>query len=318
MATFCQSSAWSLRQRFGQRALIELLDVERKDGESFPRQPIAFRRRLGNEREDDREQGEDRDDGEIKFPQLLFVDLPRELGQFFFVLGVAINRGPALLHFGQQMRRARRRDALRGEVTADVEIGRVLFFFDRLMLLPRLLHFLLLGAGAFVQGAIARFKFAPDAGDVFFHLRDGCFGGLQFFRGVAAGIGAPEPGLRHLGFLARQPRAFRAESVQLRLQIGRRRLGFLERGNFFQQLAIGGVVFRKTAIDGGEFLVAALGHRFCFVAPFRQRPLFFLEFGQRGDLLFRVFLPLRVDLLECFLDFCDPDRDLFLFLLEFS
>ncbi len=43
----------------------------------------------------------------------------------------------------------------------------------------------------------------------------------------------------------------------------------MERGNFLQQLAIGGVVVRNEAIDRGEFLVAALGDRFRFVAAFR-------------------------------------------------
>ena len=51
------------------------------------------------------------------------------------------------------------------------------------MLLPRLAHFLLLRAAAFVERAIARFEFAPDARDVFVRLRDECFlGGELFFR----------------------------------------------------------------------------------------------------------------------------------------
>ncbi len=102
--------------------------------------------------------------GEIKFPQLLFVDLAGEHSQRLPVLGVAIDRGAAMLHFGQQMRCGRWRDPLRGEVTADVKIGRVFLFLDSLMLLPRLLYFLLLRPAAFVERAIAPLQIRSERG----------------------------------------------------------------------------------------------------------------------------------------------------------
>ena len=84
--------------------------------------------------------------------------------------GVALDGGSPLLDFGQEMRRGRRGDSLRRKVTADVQVSRVLFFLDRLMLLARLFDFLLLGARALVQRAVARFEFAADTRDVFLRL----------------------------------------------------------------------------------------------------------------------------------------------------
>ena len=67
------------------------------------------------------------------------------------------------------MRRIRRRDSLRGKMTSDVQIGRILPLLDCLMMCARSLKRLLLGAAVFIQVAIARFKFVPDARDILFH-----------------------------------------------------------------------------------------------------------------------------------------------------
>ena len=122
--------------------------------------------------------------------------------------------------------------------------------------------------------------------------------------------------MRHLGFFAREARPFRAEPIHLCLEVGRRRLGRLQGGDFFQQFAIGGFVFLQAAINSREFFVATFGSGFCFVTAFHQRTFFLLKPGQRGRLLPGVFLPLRVDLFERFFDLRDPDRDFLLFLLE--
>ena len=133
----------------------------------------------------------------------------------------------------------------------------------------------------------------------------------------AARSGAPEAGLRHLGFFAWEARPFRAEPLHLCLEVGRRRLGRLQGGDFFQQFAIGSFVFLKPAINSREFFVATFGSGFRFVTAFHQRPFFLLKPGQRGRLLPGVLLPLGVDMFERFFDLRDPDRDLLLFLLEF-
>ena len=300
----------------GERAFVKLIDIERKDGEGLLREPIALGGRLGDERQDDREEGKEREDGEIKFSQLLLVDLGREQSQRLPVLLVAIDGGAMTLHVGEQMRRSRRRDPLRGEVAADVQVGRILFFFDGLMLLPRLLYFLLLRPAAFLERAIARFELAPDARDVLVRLCDKCFlGGELCFRN-AASFRAPQPGLHHLGFFLREPRPFRADPFQLHLQIRRRRLRRPQGRKLFQQVAIGRVVFLDAALDCGQLFVAALGRGFRAVAAFDQRTLLLFELGQGGGLFAGIFLALLLDLLERFLDLCDPDRDFFLLLLE--
>ena len=93
-----------------------------------------------------------------------------------------VHGGAMLLHFRQQMGRIRRSDSLRGQVTADVEVGGILLFLDGLMMSARFLERVLLRAAVFVQDAIARFKFIPDPRDVLVH--DGKFG-------VAAGPVSP-------------------------------------------------------------------------------------------------------------------------------
>src|SRR6478609_3636377 len=88
------------------------------------------------------------------------------------MLLVAIDGGAMMLHVVEQVRCIRRRDTLRGEMAADIEVGRILFLLDALMLLARLLHFLILRATAFAQRVITRLKFATSLRDVFVRLRD--------------------------------------------------------------------------------------------------------------------------------------------------
>ena len=197
---------------------------------------------------------------------------------------MAVDRGAMVLHLGEQMGRVRRRDTLRSEVTADVQVGRVLLFLDGLMLLPRLTNFLLLRAAASFEFAIARVELAANARDVLVRLGDECFLGGQFaFARGTTRVRAPEAGLHHPGFLAGEPRPFRADPFQLRLQVGRRGVGRLQRSKaFFSSSRSACVVFLNAALDHREFFVAAIGGGFRLVAALDQGTLFFLELGQGG------------------------------------
>ena len=107
----------------------------------------------------------------------MFIDLTGEFCQFLPVLSVAIDRGPALLHLGQQMGCGRWRDPLRGEVTANIEISWVFLFLDSLMLLPGLLYLLLLRPAAFVQSTVPPFELGANPGNIFVCLRNERFSG---------------------------------------------------------------------------------------------------------------------------------------------
>ena len=74
---------------------------------------------------------------------------------------------------GEQMRRVRGGNALRGKMTTDVQIGGIFSLLDCLMMRTRFSKCLFLGADVIVQFSVASFKFAPDSLDIFFH--DGKF-----------------------------------------------------------------------------------------------------------------------------------------------
>ncbi len=60
---------------FRQIIALELIDVDRQNRFGFLRQPFALRGDLENQRQNNRQQNDHRNDAEIKFPQLLFIDL---------------------------------------------------------------------------------------------------------------------------------------------------------------------------------------------------------------------------------------------------
>src|ERR1700681_4270348 len=87
---------------------------------------------------------------------------------------MSIHGGTMLLYFRQQVGRIRRSDALRSQMTADIEVSRILLLLDGFMMSAGILESVLLRAAVLIQDAIARFKFLPDPRDVFVH--DGEFG----------------------------------------------------------------------------------------------------------------------------------------------
>ena len=230
------------------------------------------------------------------------------------MLQVTVHALAMTLHFGQKMWRIRRRDALGSEMPADIEIGGILPFLDRLMLRARLFHGVLLRAAAFVQRAIARLKFAADSSDIFFRHGKFALCGRQPFLGQTAGIGTAQSRPRQFRALVRQTRAARTDSRSLRLQICRRVR--LNAPDLFQQLLIRSVNVCQASIHAFQFSVAQIGSGFEFVAALQDWFFFRFEFGQRGALFLRVFLTLRFDLLDAFLELRDADGDFFLLLLE--
>src|SRR6266480_2299681 len=69
------------------------------------------------------------------------------------------------------MRCVRRSNALRSQVTANVQVSRIFSLLDGLMLCARFSQRFLLDADVIVQFSVARFKFTPDPLDFFFHHR---------------------------------------------------------------------------------------------------------------------------------------------------
>src|ERR1043166_6652718 len=83
---------------FWQMGAFELVGIDRQDRFGFLGQPFAFRRRLKDKRQNDREEREDGDDAEIEFAQFLFVDLAGEKRELGCVLEMSIHRAAAAMH----------------------------------------------------------------------------------------------------------------------------------------------------------------------------------------------------------------------------
>ena len=183
---------------------FELIDVNRQNGVCLLRQPLAFARGLERKRQDDPQQHEDRNDAEVEFPQLLFVDLAGEQDQLRPVLQMSIHGLPAAAHFLEQMRRVRWGDALRREMTPDVQISGIFSLLDCLMTCACFSNRFLLGAAALVQGSIARFKFTPNALNIFLYDGKFRFRSDQFLLGEASRICAAETGSDKFSALFRE------------------------------------------------------------------------------------------------------------------
>ena len=295
---------------------LNLLGVDGENRFGFLRQPFPFLRGLKDERENDNEQDQQRENAEIEFPKLLFIDLAREHRQLRGVLRMPIHGRAVLLNFREQMGRVRRSDSLRSKMTADVEVGGVLLFFDGLMMAAGVLESVLLGAAVLIQDAVARFKFIPDPRDVFVHDVKLGLVPRQFLPGHSAGVRAAEAGARDFRAFFRETDPARADRGHLRFKIcGRGNLG-LQFGQFFQELPVGRVVVLEPALHAGQFAVAKIGRGLGVIPPFEDRFLFFLEFGQRGVLLFRVLRALQLNFPDALFNLRDAQRDFFLFLLE--
>ena len=86
---------------FRQIFAFQLFQVHGKDGVRGLREPLAFLGRLKNQRDDDQRNDDDGKDREIKFPQLLLIDLAGKNGQLGGMLRVTLDRGAVLLHIRQ-------------------------------------------------------------------------------------------------------------------------------------------------------------------------------------------------------------------------
>ena len=180
---------------------LQPLGIEREDGVGLLREPFALRWRLENERKDDCEQDKHGKDREIEFPQLLFVDLAGKRAPALLCAAVPIDRVAVALHLGEQMWRVRRRDPLRGEMTADVQISRDFSVPRRSDACARASCIASCCARLFsFSVAIARFEFAAHPRDIFFRPRQVRFGGVSFSLAQATGLRAPQA----------RPRPFRA------------------------------------------------------------------------------------------------------------
>ena len=180
-----------------------------------------------------------------------------------------------------------------------------------------LLQRLLLSAAFLVQDAVPPFPLFPDLCDLFIDRGHGRFLGGEFFSGRAASFGSAEPGARHFRFFLGQSDAPRADPGHLRFDVVRRRNSRLQFGELLQQVAVGRVVLLQPALDARQLAIANIGRGLRFVLPLQDRLLLFLEFRQRRVLFFGVLFPLQFDLANPFLDRRDPERDFFLFLLQF-
>ena len=174
---------------------------------------------MKDECDDDQRDDHHGEDREIKFSQLLFVDLARKNGQLGRVLRMALDRGAVLLHFGQQMRRVRRRDSLGCQMPADVQISRVLLFFDGLMMAALFLERVLLRAALLIQRAIAPFVFFADLSDLFVDCSDRGFLLRKFFPSCATSFGRSKTCPHYFRFFFGQPDAPRADSRHLRVEV---------------------------------------------------------------------------------------------------
>jgi len=100
----------------------------------------------------------------------------------------------AAMRLGEQMRRVWWGNSLRCEMTPNIQIRGIFPFLNCLMMCARFANCFLLYPDALVQCSIARFKFGPDALNIFFDNRKFSLGGNQFFFGKAGSIRTAEPG----------------------------------------------------------------------------------------------------------------------------
>ena len=86
-------------------------------------------------------------------------------------------------------------------MTADVQIRRILFFLDDLVMALRLFQRVLLGAALFVQDPVPTFVLFPHLRDVLVDRGHRRFLGGQFLPGRATSLSGAEPGARDLRLL---------------------------------------------------------------------------------------------------------------------
>ena len=102
----------------------------------------------------------------------------------------------------------------------------------------------------------------------------------------------------------------------LRFEIRRRGNLRMQFAQFFQEFPVGRVIVLEPALYAGQFAVAEIGRSLGVIPPLEDRFLFFLQFGQRRVLLFRVLRALQLNFPDALFNLRDAQRDFFLFLLE--
>ncbi len=126
----------------------------------------------------------------------------------------------------------------------------------------------LLGPAGFIQGAILRFEFAPESGDLLVDFIQRRFLKGEFLFRLPACLRAAESRAHDFRALLGQLRAFGAQAGGLRVDIRRRRNLRLQLRDLLEQLLIGGVIILQTAFHSGEFTVAKFDRRFRLAAAF--------------------------------------------------
>src|ERR1700686_1531459 len=105
---------------------------------------------------------------------------------------MSIHRHAVFAHVVEQMRRIRRSDPLRREMTSNVEIGRIFSLLDNLMMLFGFDNCVLLRANVLREAFIAPFIVAAHFGDISFDRGKFFFGGGEFFLRDPGSVGATE------------------------------------------------------------------------------------------------------------------------------
>ena len=217
------------------------------------------------------------------------------------------------------MRRVRRRDSLRREMTPDVEVGRVFLLLDRLMVPPRFLERLLLGAAVLIQDPVARFKFVPDPRDIFVHDGQLCLGCRQFLPGHPACFRAAEAGARDFRSFLRQDG--RGATLIAAICASRSAGGgtcACSSDSFFNRSRSAASFSWSRRSTAGQFAIAKIGCALRVVSPLAGSAFFSSSsLASASFCSFAFCSRCSFDFPDAFLDLRDPERDFLLFLLEF-
>ena len=178
------------------------------------------------------------------------------------------------MRFGQQMRRAWRRDALRGKVPANIQIRGIFPLLNCLVACACVARCFLLSADVVTQFPVARFKLAPGARDIFFNRSKFRFRGIQFFLGQTRSLRAAKPRPHQFCSSLRKSRPSCTDTGRSRFQVGGRRIERMQIGELFQEIAIGGFVFLNASFYGNQLALADVNVAFRLVALLDER-LFF-------------------------------------------
>src|ERR1700730_13844238 len=115
------------------------------------------------------------------------------------------------------MGRVRRRDSLRREMTANVQISGVLSLLDYLMMLSRFPNSFLLAPNVVGKAFVARFVFAAHFRNIFFNGGQLFFGRRQLFLGQSRRVGAAHARANQFGAFLGEGGATGSDAVDLRL-----------------------------------------------------------------------------------------------------